>query len=432
MFKDLLAFLSLSDPNVRLVILGILLFASSCAVVGCFTFLRKKSLVGEAIAHSVLPGICLAFILFQSKSLFILVLGAAFTGWLSLLSIEYIGNKTRLKPDAVIALVLSVFFGLGILMLTSIQNSGNAAQSGLNHFLFGQAASINRADIISFAVVAIIVLITVILFFNPFKLLSFDEDFAKSVGVPVKLMKFLLSSLTVLTVAVSIQAVGVVLVAAMLITPAAGARFWTNDLVKMMFIAAFFAILAGIAGAFISYELPSMPTGPWIVTIVSIIAILSMIFSPERGFLSRLLKRRGHDQKVLIENVLKIFYHLGEAQQDFAKSYSMQQLQKRRDFKTGRLTEALRKLKGHQMIEEQANKMYKLTPEGEFEAKRIARLHRLWELYLTRYLRLREDHVHDDAESMEHIITPEIEALLEKELERPKVDPHGKQIYYSN
>src|SRR3954470_5359916 len=164
--ESLLRFLSLSDPNVRYVVLGAILLTASSAIVGCFTFLRKRALVGDAIAHSVLPGVCLSFILAGTKNPFILLIGAFLSGWLSLVCIDLITSKTKIKEDTAIGLILSVFFGIGILLLTSIQHSGNASQSGLDSFIFGKAASLLEENIYIFGGIIILLLLFFFLFFK--------------------------------------------------------------------------------------------------------------------------------------------------------------------------------------------------------------------------------------------------------------------------
>jgi len=197
-------FIRLSDPNIISVVLGSILITASSAVVGCFSFLKKKALVGDAVAHSVLPGICLAFIIAGNKDPLIIILGAFTTGWLSLVLIDLIAEKTKIKEDSAIAIILSVFFGIGILLLTAIQHSGNAAQSGLESFLFGKAAALVGRDLIMFSIVAGIVLLTVVLFFKELKIIAFDEAFAKSIGLPVRFLNLLLTSLTVMAVVTGI------------------------------------------------------------------------------------------------------------------------------------------------------------------------------------------------------------------------------------
>lgn len=423
---DTLSFLL--DPNVQMVALSVVLLSSSAAMVGCFTFVRKRALVGDAIAHAILPGVCLAFLVSGDKNPWWLLGGAVLTGWLSLLSMDFMTRHSKLKPDTAIGAVLSVFFGLGILLLTAIQHSGNGNQAGLDKFLFGKAASMGEDDVWVFGTVAVGLLTVLFLFFKEFKLLSFDTDFARTKGLPVRTLEFLLSTITVLSVATGIQAVGVVLMAALLITPAAAARFWTDRIQVMVWLAAGFGVLAGLVGVMISYAAPSMPTGPWIVMILSLVALVSVVMAPGRGIWARRRLQRENARKILHENVLKVFYQLHEAGQPHV---TFEEIRGQRDFPYKPLRRALKRLQQKAWISQGA-KSYTLTHEGLEESRRIVRLHRLWELYLNRRLNLMPDHVHNGAEAIEHILTPEIERQLLEELDHPELDPHQSQIPYTD
>lgn len=428
--EDLITFFSFQNPNIRYVTGGSVLLAISSALVGCFTFLKKKALVGDAVAHAVLPGICLAFLLSGTKNPVYLIIGAFITGWLSLILIDVITRKSKIKEDTAIGLILSVFFGVGILLLTMIQHSGNAAQSGLDSFLFGKAAALVGQDLMIFSIISICLLLGVILFYKEFALISFDEDFAKSIGFPVKRLELALTTLTVLAVVTGIQAVGVVLMAAMLITPAAAARFWTNKLNIMLLLAAIFGAFSGVSGAYISYVAPSMPTGPWIVMVISMIALTSFFVAPEKGILYKLIRQSKIKKRILSENILKLFYQLGEMDHNFDEQRSIEEIQTKRPIKTPTLLAGLNKLT-HQGFLKHLKGTWQLTDQGQKKGQRIVKLHRLWEVYLTKYLRIAPDHVHEDADNIEHILTPELEARLEALLQYPTSDPHESNIPYN-
>lgn len=429
--QEIIDFLLLQDYTVRYVVLGTMLIGSSSAVVGCFLFLKKQSLVGDTIAHAVLPGICLAFILFQTKNPSILLLGAIFSGFLAVLLVQYIPSVSKLKPDTSIGLILSWFFGIGILLLTAIQKSGNASQSGLDKYLFGKASSMVENDVLLFSIVCILLVSIVFFLFRPLKLIAFDADFAKAKGIQVSRYNFVLSILTVVSVATGIQAVGVVLMAALLITPAAAARFWTNKLTSMLILAAFFGALSAYLGTFVSYFIPKMPTGPWIVVILSITALFSFLFGKEKGLVLREIKQYAMAKTIRNENILKAIYQLGENQEQITLSFSADEIANHRYFNPNFLQKGLTNLVQKNYLQKQRDK-YSFTEYGLQEGKRVTRLHRLWEMYLTTYLNIAPDHVHDDAEAIEHIITPEIEEELVKLLENPKKDPHHKPIPYTN
>ena len=423
-------FLSFSDPNVQFVVIGTMLLGATAAMVGCFSFLRKRALVGDAIAHAILPGICLAFMLSGNKNPFYLIIGAFITGWLSLLMIDGITRTTKLKSDTSIGIVLSVFFGIGILLLTSIQHSGNAAQAGLDKFLFGKAASLTKDDIYVFGGTAVVLILVILVFFKEFKLISFNPDYAKVVGLPVRFLEFLLATITVLAVAVGIQAVGVVLMAALLITPASGARFWTNKLSVMILISTVFGAVSGFFGSYISYVAPAMPTGPWIVMCLSILTVGSIWFAPKTGMLSKFRIQKENKRKILIENVLKLFYHIGEREGKFSSERSFETLLATRDLRPKELQIGLNLLLKENWVRRKGD-TWVITKSGLREAKRVIKLHRLWEMYLNQRLKLQPDHVHNDAEAIEHIITPELERQLEKELDFPTEDPHKSPIPYA-
>ncbi len=416
-------FFTFSYPNIKYVVIGTVLLSISSALVGCFTFLRKKSLVGDVVSHAVLPGICLSFLLAGYKNPLLIVIGAFVSGWLSIVVMDYVVQHSKLKEDTATGLSLSVFFGFGILLLTFIQHSGNAQQTGLDAFLFGKAAALVGQDLVVFGILAGLTLIIVLAFYKEFKIISFDMAFAKSMGLPVRFIEMVLTSVTVLAVVAGIQAVGVVLMAAMLITPAATAKFWTDRLHKMLLLAAVFGGFSGVTGAFISYAAPAMPTGPWMVMVLSLIAILSFFFAPGKGIANRALRQFRIRRTLLDENLLKAFYAVGESKGSFQPPLTIDAIQEQRMFTLRDLKNGLTRLVNQGYLERDGAQ-WSLTNDGLKKGRRVQRLHRLWELYLTEYLSIAPDHVHEDAESIEHVITPELEIELERLLDNPQRDPH--------
>lgn len=274
----MIEFLGLDNANVRWVMLGMIFLSINSALIGSFAYLRQKALVGDAISHAILPGICIGFLINGQKNVYFLLLGAVFTGWLALQSINYLITHTKIKSDGAIALVLSVFYGFGVVLLTMIQNTNNAEQAGLDKFLLGKAASMVAEDVIIAGVICCFSILVIFLFFRPLQIMSFDVHFAKIRGYPVYFLENLLSILLVISVAIGIQALGVVLMAALLITPAASARYWTNSLKILLWIACGISIVSSFLGALISYHWSQMPTGPWVVVFLSFFAFVSVIF----------------------------------------------------------------------------------------------------------------------------------------------------------
>ncbi len=281
-----------SDYTFQTVALGSALLGLISGVLGSFAVLRKQSLLGDGISHSALPGVVMAFVLLGSKNTEILLLGALISGLLATLFIVSIVRYTRVKFDSALALVMSVFFGLGLVMLTYVQKIPNSNQAGLKRFIFGQASTLLQRDIILMVICGLILLALVLLFWKEFKLFTFDADFAQSLGFSPKRLNLLLSFMIVLAIIIGLQAVGVILMSAMLITPAVAARQWTNKLWIMVMLSALFGAVSGVIGTAASSLVPKLPTGPAIVICISTIVVISVLFAPGRGILHRIYVRR--------------------------------------------------------------------------------------------------------------------------------------------
>jgi len=283
----------LSDYTARNVALGSSLLGVISGVLGCFAVLRRQGLLGDVLAHAALPGICLAYLLTNSKSSLVLLLGAAIAGWLAALALLQIVQQARLSEDSALGIVLSTFFAAGITLLTFLTKRGDAQGAGLDRFLFGQAAALIEEDVFVIAVLAAIAIGATALFYKEFKLLTFDALFARSIGLPTQALSVLLTSLIVVAIVIGLQTVGVVLMAAMLIGPAVAARQWTDRLGVMVALAALFGAAAGLAGALISLSAENIPTGPVTILSLTLIVLFSLLLAPARGLVWRRLNRSG-------------------------------------------------------------------------------------------------------------------------------------------
>jgi manganese/zinc/iron transport system permease protein len=288
----------ITDYTLRNVALGSALLGIVSGVLGCFAVLRRQGLLGDALAHAALPGICIAYLLTGSKTPIVLLLGAAVAGWIATLLLLKIVKDTRISEDGALGIVLSVFFAFGIVLLTAITKRNDANQSGLDKFLFGQAATLVEENVITMAVLGGIALFFVFLLYKEFKLLAFDTAFAASIGFNTNVLSVLLTSLIVIAVVIGLQTVGVVLMAAMLVGPAVAARQWTNRLGVMICLSALFGAASGIAGALISVSDTGIPTGPMIILSMTAIVFVSLLFAPERGIVWDALRQR----KLRMEN----------------------------------------------------------------------------------------------------------------------------------
>ena len=411
----------------RNVLIGATLLGALAGTLGSFALLRRQSLLGDALAHAALPGVCIAYLITGTKSPLPLFLGALIAGLLGSLLILATVRWSRIKEDSAIGIVLSVFFGFGIVLLTYIQKLPAGNQSGLDKFLFGQAATLVEDDLEVMAVLGAIVVAFILMFYKEFKLLSFDQEFGSSLGLPMRRLEVLLTLLLVVVVVVGLQTVGVVLIVATLITPAAAARQWTDRLGAMLLLSAGIGAAAGAAGSLVSASVAKLPTGPVIVLVSSSVLIVSLLLAPRRGILWARLRERQVAARIRRENLLKDLYLLGERKADWDTALTWPHLMGVRG-QTGReLSRSARPLIAEGLVERIGDTL-RLTEAGRREAEQVVRKHRIWEVYLSRRLELPSDHVHRDAEAMEHALTEAAVTDLEEALGFPEVDPHGSRI----
>lgn len=296
------------DVNVQWVFTSMALLGLASGMIGTFALLKKQSLIGDAMAHAALPGICIAFLFYGQKSLLVFLIGAACSGYMATVFIQFIVKHTRIKEDVAIGIVLSVFFGLGIVLLTWINQHEGGNQSGINDFLFGKAASLTGNDVNVLTITAVLMVITILFFFKEFKIITFDRAFAQGVGIPVSLLNGVLMFLIVSVVVIGLQAVGVVLMSALLITPALAARYWTERLGWMTLLAGVFGALSGVAGAYVSL-IAYVPTGPLVIIFATALFLFSFLFAPKRGLCSKIIRRHVERKKLRVKQLM---YERGE------------------------------------------------------------------------------------------------------------------------
>lgn len=279
-----------SNYTFRNVIIGSSLLGMVSGVLSVFTVLKNESLLSEALSHSVLPGIGIAFLLTGYKDPLALSIGATILGFIATGAILAITQHSLIKKDAAMAVVLSTFFGLGIVILTFIARSGNSQQSGLEGYLLGSAATLIQSEVILITLMSIVILGITVLFYKELKLLCFDTTQAFHLGFSPQKLHWVLLSLIVLTVIVGLKLVGTVLMAALLIGPAISARLWSHSFLGVILFSAFFGVLAGISGSVLSISELALPTGPTIVFSLFGILIISILFGTAKGEIWRFWK----------------------------------------------------------------------------------------------------------------------------------------------
>ncbi len=305
-----------TDYTIRTVALGAAVLGIVAGALGTFALLRRQSLLGDAMSHAALPGVVIAFMLTASKAPVVLTLGAAVSGVIGTILLLTITRYSRIKEDTALGIILSVLFGVGLMLLTFLQRNPTAAQAGLNRYLFGQAATLLTRDVITMALFGGATLALVVVFWKEFKLLSFDREFGTSLGFPMTLLDILLTTLLVVAIVIGLQAVGVVLMSAMIVAPAAAARQWTDSLSIMIVVASGFGAIAGVTGALVSSTGAGLSTGPVVVLIISIIVLISLLFGASRGLVWSWARRRRNRRTLRLQTVLAGLYRLGVSHSD--------------------------------------------------------------------------------------------------------------------
>lgn len=414
--------------TLRNVMLGSAILGAVGGSIGCFAVLRRESLMGDTLAHAALPGICLAFMLTGSRTSLVLMIGAAITGWLGTLCVLWIVKGGRIKQDAALGIVLSVFFGVGTVLLTHISRTGGANQSGLDRFLFGQAASIVREDVVTMAVVGAMSIGVLVVLFKEFKLICFDPQLAASLGLPVTGLTVLLTGLVVVAVVIGLQAVGVILMVAVLIAPALAARQWTNKLATMVPLAAAFGALSGVVGSVLSSQIERLPTGPTIVLVATLIVIISVLVAPERGVLWSTLRLHRQQRQFMAQQTLAELWRLTQERHErgaddavpavalserLARPASFANRQLSRLFQRGLVARA-----GNQ-------DSWRLTPLGMEAAAQAQRRETLWKMYLARQMDIPVSSVHVPMDEIEQLLPPDVLREFDAAIARQRTQKVG-------
>ena len=450
MNDQLLRVLLLQDYNTRIVLLGTVMFGACGGVVGTFMLLRKKALVGDVASHAALPGIGLAYLILEAlapgtgKSPPWLLAGAGVGAASGLLCAKLLQRIRLIKEDAALGIVLSVFFGFGVVLLTIVQRLPTGS-AGLNEFVFGKAAALTAGDVVSIALASGVILAVCFALFKEFSLLCFDESYAAALGWPVTGLDLLLTALVVSVTVIGMPSVGLLLVVAQLVIPPTAARFWTDRLGPMTIASGVIGASSAAAGVLVSAVVPHLAAGAVIVLAGTTAFALSLIFGRRRGVLWDWLKQRDSHRHIGEIDLLRACFEIVEeaessvgsgpwtvggqelrgAQQTPAGAASVSEadlttrpisreaLLSTRTWSAKRLSKVLASAQREGLIRLDAENHFRLTHEGARRARRAARNHRLWELYLIHFADLAPSRVDRAADQIEHVLEPELIAQLE-------------------
>jgi len=424
-WQDWKRVLLLEDYNTRIVILGTTLLGMSAGMIGSFALLRKRALMGDALSHATLPGIAIAFIIastlgLNGKSLPILLAGAAISGLLGIAGILLIRNLTRLKEDAALGIVLSVFFGAGIALLGIVQQMQTGHAAGLESFIYGKTASMVASDAWLIGSAGLSCMLISLLLYKELTLLCFDEGFADSRGFPVVLLDTILMGLVVVVTIIGLQAVGLILMISLLVIPPAAARFWTEKMAPLSIVAVVLGALSGMIGSAMSAIFPNLPSGAMIVLVATGMFLISMVCGVPRGILIRKYRRYELNTKVNRQHLLRGVYEYLEAHRqlpgedtDQVPPVSLSALLKMRSWTLPLLRKIIQQAEREHLVSLTSEDQLQLTLSGLKEAARVVHEHRLWELYLITYADVASSKVDQDADAIEHVLEPEVIAELE-------------------
>lgn len=416
----------LRDYNTRLVVICTVLLGCACGLMGGFLLLRKRSLMGDTLSHATLPGVGLSFILAvalggDGKSLPILLVGAAITGVIGCAAVLFIREQTRIKDDAAMGIVLSVFFGAGIAILGAIQTMPEGSAAGLESFIYGKTASMVMSDFQILVFVTTCVITCSLLLFKELRLLCFDETFAAALGWPVKFLDILLLALITAVTVAGLQAVGLILIIAFLITPAAAARFWTHQLDRMLVLSALIGGASGWLGASLSAFIPRLPAGAVIVLVAALFFVVSLLIGTERGVIVRFLRQSQLKKRMGRQHLLRALYEIlegGRVTEELnIRTVPFRQIRGRRTWSDTQLRDYIRHAYNDGLVEA-PNKVDSilLTKTGLAEAAQVTRNHRLWEMYLIEYADVAPSRVDRDADMVEHVLGEKMVTRLENKL----------------
>ncbi len=438
--------------NTRIVLIGTLLLGMCGGVVGAFMLLRKKALVGDVASHAALPGIGIAYLTVEAiqpgsgKSLPWLLLGASLSAGCGVLMTNLIQRTRLIKEDAALGIVLSLFFGAGIVLLTIIQSMKTGSAAGLNDFVFGKTAAMTLADVVLIAIASAVVMAVCLVLFKEFTILCFDEEYAVALGWPAKRLDLLLTALVVGVTVIGMQSVGLLLVVALLIIPPTSARFWSDRLGPMVLISSAIGGLSASIGVLLSANIEKLAAGPIIVVTGALLFAFSLLFGTKRGTVGQFVthrvavRRKGQldlmrtcyeelERQLTPDELIRL--QLPMDQPDLTNHpISIEALVAARSWSTGRVAELLRSAIREDWLRRDSDGQYRLTQSGTRFAARAARNHRLWELYLIHFADVDLSRVDREADLIEHVLEPgiieQLETLLKQDHSRAvPTSPHG-------
>ena len=390
----------------------------SCGLIGTYIMLRRMSLIGDALAHAVLPGVVVSFIV-AGKSEIALFIGAVVSGILTVLLIGFVNRNSKIKEDTSIGIIFTGAFALGILLVSQLKQ----VHIDLSSYLFGDVLGVSSGDITLSLIIMVVIILCIILFYKQLLLTSFDPTMALTIGISTTLVHYMLMTLLSMSIVAGLQSVGVILIIAMLITPPATAYLLSTSLKRILILSSVFGMISAVIGLYLSYHF-NFASGASIVLVAVALFLLAFLFSPKEGVVTKLVRRRETSKQVLIEDVIKLSYRFAR---DTGKTELTDKIANELGISNSRVSSAMKTMVSKGLLKAD-NGSFTLTDDGIAYAKRLVRTHRLWETYVTKEKVIDMEHIHPEAEKVEHVLTEDIVDELDEELGFPEKDPHGSDI----
>lgn len=433
----------LSDYNTRVVLLGTVLLGLAAGMLGVYLLLRRRVLIGDAISHATLPGVAIAFLISVQfgleKSLLVLLLGAAVSGALGGVAVLFLRHAAKIREDAALGIVLSVFFGAGVVLLSIVQQTSGGNSAGLESFIYGKAAAMTSEDVWLCGAAAGVVLLVTTLLGKELRILCFDAELARSQGWPVMTLDALLIGLVVLVTIVGLQAVGLILIIALLVIPASSARFWTHDLRLMLPLSAALGAISCTLGTLLSATLDKLPSGAAIVLAACALFMISFTFGKQRGVLWRLTRMWELRREQDVQHLLRAMVEHLESRATLPSLSG--ELKSSEPILLSSLLQSLRwswlkmrrlavQLSRQNLVVFAGDGTLQLTPRGLLLAVEYVREHRLLERYLMERAAAHVAEADREADYLEHALLPEhlaelASALHDQVLQLPP-NPHAR------
>ncbi len=394
-----------------------------CGLLGCFIVLRNMAMIGDALSHAVLPGVVFGFVFAGGYSVFGFFFGAVVAGLITAVAITWFQQNFKTRSDAAIGIVFTSMFSIGVIAITTLSRR-DGVHLDLKDFLFGNVLGVSDPDLQLMIIVTLVVIISIVLFFKQLFATTFQPIVAQTMGISVKKIHYFLMLLLSFAVVASLKSVGVILVVAMLVTPASAASLLTKRLHTMLLVSTAVAVSSAIIGLLFAILLGTTP-GPCMALVATGFYLLAAMFAPEQGQVFKWLRKRKREKRINREDVLKRVWKI--TQRDGAASATRHQVQDLLALSASEISTAIAGLKRDKHITTSGEQMT-LTESGIQEGNRLVRAHRLWETYLVETAGMDASTIHDEAEKLEHELSEELLDEVDAWLGFPETDPHGSPI----